>query len=141
MSGITPYILFPGTAEEALRFYREVFGGDLALHSYGDFGRGDGPTDAIAHGVLSGAGSDGTLSLYGADAGPDEDAVDMGGMFLSLLGAADPETLHRWFDALAAGGRILEPLIDRAWGAFDGQVLDRFGLRWLIGYELERPEG
>lgn len=136
MSGITPYLLFPGTAEEALRFYHAVFGGDLVLHSYADFGRGDGPADAIAHGVLSGP-----AALYGADAGPDEDAISMGGMFLSLLGAADPETLHRWFTALAADGRIVEPLVERAWGAVDGQLVDRYGVRWLIGYELEgRPE-
>lgn len=41
-------ISFPGTAEPALRFYASVFGRDLALHSFEEFGRTDGPATAIA---------------------------------------------------------------------------------------------
>ena len=53
----------------------------------------------------------------------------------SLLGAADPATLHAWFARLAEGGRVVDALQSRPWGACDGQVVDRFGLHWLIGYE------
>ncbi len=31
MSGLIPYLLFPGNAAEALRHYRSVFGGELQL--------------------------------------------------------------------------------------------------------------
>lgn len=134
MNGPTPYVLFPGTAEEALRFYRGVFGGELRIARYADFGRGDGPADAVAHGVL-----DGRVRLYGADAGADEDAVHAGGLMLALLGTADADTLHRWFDALAEHGRVLAPLARQPWGAVDGQVQDRYGLRWLVGYETAAP--
>jgi PhnB protein len=124
------YVSFPGTARDALRFYAGVFGGELVLHSYQDFGRTDGPPDAVAHGVL-----DGPVSMAGSDAGHGEPAVRVEGLRLSLLGAADPETLHRWFDALAAGGRVVDPLTKKEWGASDGQVVDRHGLHWLVGYE------
>lgn len=130
MTAPGPYLLFPGTAEEALSFYRSVFGGELTLHRYAEFGRADGPGDAIAHGELSGA-----VSLSGADAAADEDALLMRGMFLSLLGAADSATLTHWFAALADGGRVLDPLQERPWGAHDGTLVDRWGVRWLIGYE------
>lgn len=113
-----------------MRFYRSVFGGELQLSRYADFGRADGPGDAIAHGVLGGE-----VHLYGADAGFDEDAIHGGGVMFALLGSSDADTLRRWFDALAVGGRILEPLEPRAWGAVDGQVQDQYGLRWLVGYE------
>ena len=33
------------------------------------------------------------------------------------------------------GGRVLDDLQKRPWGASDGQVIDRYGLRWLIGFE------
>lgn len=135
MTGPTPYVLFPGTADEAMRFYHDVFGGELALATYQEFGRADGPPDAIAHGVLHG-----DVRLYGADAGPDEDAVHAGGLMFALLGTAEPPTLHRWFDALAVGGRVLAPLEERPWGAVDGQVQDRYGLRWLVGYERDARE-
>jgi PhnB protein len=129
-----PYVLFPGTAREALQHYREVFGGELELHTYADFGRSDGPADAIAHATLRGP-----VFLHAADAGPDEDGFSSTGLFFALLGTAAPEVLRAWFDALADGGRALDPLAERGWGAWDGQVRDRFGLTWLIGWESE-PE-
>ena len=109
-------------------------GGTLSLHTYADFGRSDGPPDAIAHGVL-----DGPVSLGGSDAPAGEPAVHVEGLLLSLLGAAEPSVLHTWFDRLAAdGGEVLDPLAAKPWGASDGQVQDRHGLRWLVGYE---PQG
>ncbi|MFS0854102.1 VOC family protein [Microbacterium sp. 179-I 3D4 NHS] len=132
MSAPTPYLLFPGNAAEAFADYRAVFGGELQLHSYDEMGRHDGPADAIAHGELRGV-----VDIAGADAGADDDAVQMGGMFLSLLGTADPGTLTRWFDALAADGRVITPLETRPWGDVDGTLVDRYGIRWLIGFPPE----
>jgi PhnB protein len=57
---------------------------------------------------------------------------------LSLLGAADPEVLHEWFNKLAVGGRAVDPLAPKPGGASDGQGVDRHGLHRLIGYEPER---
>lgn len=130
MSGLVPYLLFPGNASQALHFYRSVFGGELHLLDYAQAGRTDGPGDAVAHGMLLGA-----VELAGADAGADEDAVEMRGMFLSLLGTADPATLASWFDRLAEGGRVITPLEERPWGDHDGTLLDRFGIRWLVGHQ------
>src|SRR5699024_12093693 len=33
MTGLTPYLTFPGTAREALTFYQEIFGDELVLLS------------------------------------------------------------------------------------------------------------
>ena len=130
MSGLVPYLFFPGNAAEALTFYRYVFGGGLQLLTYEQFGRTDGPGDAIAHGQLSGL-----VDLFASDAAGDEDAVHIVGATFSLLGTADSETLQQWFAALADGGNITDPLQKRPWGDFDGQVTDRYGIRWLIGYQ------
>ena len=130
MPGLVPYLFFPGNAGEALTFYRDVFGGDLTTFTYAQFSRVDGPDDAIAHGMLTGP-----VQIFAADAGPDEDAVHIVGASFSLLGAAEPATLTRWFDALAEGGTVADPLQKRPWGDYDGQVVDRYGIRWLIGFE------
>jgi PhnB protein len=53
---------------------------------------------------------------------------------LALLGAAAPAALAAWFAALADGGTVLDPLVERPWGDVDGSVRDRYGLTWLIGY-------
>ena len=57
------------------------------------------------------------------------------GLMFALLGSADPATLTRWFEALADGGTVIDPLQERPWGASDGQVRDRYGLHWLVGFE------
>jgi len=130
MSAATPYFQFPGTAREALSRYHELFGGELKMWTYAEFARTDGPADAIAHGTL-----DGPISVYGSDAAEGEDSFTSTGFFLSVLGGGDAETSHRWFDALSEGGTVLDPLQLRPWGDWDGQVRDRFGVTWLIGYQ------
>jgi PhnB protein len=57
------------------------------------------------------------------------------GMMISLLGTADPSTLRDWFSRLTEGGRVVDDLQARPWGASDGQVIDRYDLHWLIGFE------
>ena len=57
---------------------------------------------------------------------------------LSLLGAADASTLKDWFTRLSKGGRVVDDLQVRPWGASDGQVIDRYGLHWLIGFEDDK---
>jgi len=131
MTAPTPYLQLPGTAREALTFYAEVFGGEARLFTFADFNRDDGPADAIAHGQLVG----GPVELSASDATGNEASFESRGLMLSLLGTADPATLRGWFERLTEGGEIVDDLQVRPWGASDGQVIDRFGLHWLIGFE------
>ncbi len=130
MTGPIPYLHFPGSAREALTFYQRVFGGDLLLNTFADFGRTDGPAESIAHGILQGP-----VELFAADAGPGDEALTLRGVMFSLLGTAEPAVLENWFVALSSEGRILDPLQRRPWGDHDGTLIDRFGVTWLIGYE------
>ncbi len=127
----TPYLHFPGTARQALDFYCAVFGGSVVVNTFSEFGRTDGPAEAVAHGHLR----DGPVRLYAADTAGGQAPVHAEGLLLALLGTADAGTLTRWFARLADGGRVVDDLTVRPWGAADGQVIDRFGLHWLIGFE------
>ena len=132
MSDPTPYLLLPGTARAALTRCAEVFGGSTVLHTYADFGRDDGPADAIAHGMVSG----GAVRIFAADAGAEDRPFSSDGLMFALLGTADPETSKAWFAALADGGVVEDDLQEREWGAWDGRVTDRHGVSWLIGFEV-----
>jgi PhnB protein len=129
----TPYLHFRGTARDALSFYGDVFGCRVQLHTFEEFGRTDGPPQAVAHGCLV----DGPIALFAADVTADEPSLRCEGLMLSLLGTATPSTLRAWFAKLSEGGRAVEDLQVQSWGATDGQVVDRFGLHWLIGFEGE----
>ena len=114
-----------------MAFYGEVFGCTVQLHTFAEFGRTDGPSDAIAHGYLS----EGPVALFAADVAGDEPPFRCEGMMLSLLGTARPATLRTWFSRLSDAGRVVDDLQKRPWGDTDGQVVDRYGLHWLIGFE------
>jgi PhnB protein len=131
MTAPTPYLHLPGNARDALTFYGEVFGCAVQLHTFDEFKRTDGPADAIAHGYLA----EGPVALFAADVTGDEPPYRCEGMMLSLLGTTDPSTLRTWFSRLSEGGRVVDALQARPWGASDGQVIDRYGLHWLIGFE------
>jgi len=131
MTDPTPYLHFAGTAREALTFYGDVFGCAVQLHTFAEFNRSDGPAGAIAHGYLV----EGPVALFAADVSGDEPPFRCEGMMLALLGTAAPSTLRSWFSRLSDGGRVVNDLQTRPWGASDGQVIDRYGLHWLIGFE------
>ena len=131
MTAPTPYLHLPGTAREALTYYGEVFCSGVQLHTFDEFNRTDGPGHSIAHGYLK----DGPIELFASDVAGDEPPFRSEGMMLSLLGTAAPSTLREWFSKLSEGGRVVDALQTRPWGASDGQVIDRYGLHWLIGFE------
>jgi PhnB protein len=99
------------------------------VSTFEEFGRTDGPAEALAHGMLQGP-----VTLFAADAGEGDAAVRIEGMHFSLLGAADPATLHTWFAALSVEATNIDELQQRPWGDWDGTLTDRFGIPWLIGY-------
>ena len=131
MTDLTPYLKLPGTTREALTFYGDVFGCEVHLHTFAEFDRTDGPSDAVAHGYLSA----GPVTVFASDIAGDEPAFRCEGIMFALLGTADPATLTTWFARLSEGGRVVDDLQARPWGATDGQVVDRYGVPWLIGYE------
>lgn len=70
---LTPYLSFPANARDAMEFYQQVFGGELALSTFGEFGDPEAPAaDLIMHGQLT---TPSGFTLMGADtpAGTDYD--------------------------------------------------------------------
>ena len=59
---------------------------------------------------------------------------------LALLGTADTSTLRTWFSRLSEGGLVVDDLQKRPWGASDGQVIDRYGVHWLVGFEGDESD-
>ncbi len=51
---LNPYLNFDGNAREAMEYYKEVFGGDLTMHTFGETGgAGEEYADKIMHGMLT----------------------------------------------------------------------------------------
>jgi PhnB protein len=133
-SQLNPYLNFNGTTRQAMEFYRSVFGGDLNLTTFGEFGAKDSPdADRIMHGVLETSAG---YTIMAADAYSDGQYQPMAGFGVSLSG--DDEALRGYWEKLADSGTVTMPLQKQAWGDEFGMVTDRFGVPWLVN--ISQPQ-
>jgi PhnB protein len=128
-SRLNPYLSFNGTARQAMEFYARVFGGQLAINTYGEFGATDSPdADRIMHAVLE---TDAGYTIMAADVPSDQEYQPMAGVSVSLSGD-DADILRGYWDKLSAGGTITMPLEKQAWGDEFGMCVDQFGISWMV---------
>lgn len=126
---LNPYINFDGTARQALEFYKEVFGGELKLNTFGDFPGADAAVaDKIMHGQLE---TPGGYTLMASDL-PAGMAHEPGNNFVVSLSGDDGDELRGYWDKLAEGGTVSVPLEKQIWGDEFGQCVDRFGVQWMV---------
>ena len=128
-SRLNPYISFNGNAREAMEFYRSVFGGELVVNTYADFGNPDASVaELVMHGQLE---TPAGYTLMGADLMPGMPVTSGSTITVSLSGDDDDE-LRTYFEKLAEGGTITYPLDKQVWGAEYGQLTDRYGVAWMV---------
>lgn len=135
---LNPYLHFnDGKAEEALNFYKAVFGGELEISRYGDNPGMPAAEEAIKNLVMHGVVKTGDLQLMISDTGPMGDVVVGNNVSISLSGD-DEAKLTKYFEALSAGGTVTKPLGKESWGDTFGMVDDKFGISWLININAPR---
>ena len=128
-SRLNPYLSFDGNAREAMEFYKEVFGGTLAMNTFGEFGQQDSPiADKIMHAMLE---SDNGFTLMGSDTPPDS-AHNPGNNIAVSLSGDDAEQLRSYWEKLSGGGIVSLPLEKQMWGDEFGMCVDRFGIPWMV---------
>ncbi len=127
---LNPYLSFRDDARQAMEFYRSVFGGELTVSTFAEFGASEDPAekDKIMHSMLdTGSG----LVLMGADT-PNSMEFDAGSRVTISLSGDDEAALRGYWDALSAGGTVAMPLERAPWGDTFGMCTDRFGISWMV---------
>ena len=128
-SRLNPYISFSDNTRQAMEFYQEVFGGDLALNTFGEYGAPDTPeANNIMHGMLETARG---FTLMGADTPPGMEHNPGNNMAVSLSGD-DADELRGYWEKLSEGGTVSVPLEKQMWGDEFGMCVDRFGVSWMV---------
>ncbi len=128
-SRLNPYISFNGNAREAMEFYRGVFGGELAVSTFGEFGAPDAAiADKVMHALLE---TDSGFTLMASDTPPGMDHHPGNNVSVSLSGD-DAGELRGYWEKLAAGANVTVPLEKQMWGDEFGMCTDRFGVPWKI---------
>ena len=141
---LTPHLnIADGRAREALAFYREVFGGEVSVTTYGQLGMPAELPDAdkVVFGRL--AGAEGVvLMAYDVPGGAApqrlgetrrENGLTLTDQpFFLSLGADTLDEARRHWDLLLPGATVIEDLAASAWSAGFGMLRDRFGVTWSV---------
>ncbi len=128
-SRLNPYLTFGGDARQAMEFYQGVFGGMLALNTFGEAGQAGTPiADKIMHGMLETSSG---FTLMGADTPPGMEHAPGNNFSVSLSGDDEAE-LQGYWEKLSADGSVAVPLEKQMWGDVFGMCTDRFGIPWMV---------
>jgi PhnB protein len=128
-SQLNPYLNFNGDARQAMEFYQSVFGGNLNLNTFAEFGAKDSPdAERIMHGMLE---TDAGYTIMAADVTSDMEYAPMAGFSVSLSGD-DGDALRGYWEKLSANGTTTMPLQKQAWGDEFGMCVDQFGVPWMV---------
>ena len=128
-SRLNPYVSFDGNARQAMEFYKGVFGGDLTVNTFGEFGAPDSPdADKVMHSQLE---SPGGFTLMGSDT-PSGMQRNPGDTITISLSGTDADELRGYWEKLAAGGTVTMPLEKQMWGDEFGMCVDQFGVPWMV---------
>ena len=135
-SRLNPYISFAGDAREAMEFYRSVFGGNLSLHTFGEFGAPDPRiADKVMHALLE---TDNGFTLMASDTPPGMEHNPGTNVSISLSGDDDAE-LRGYWEKLSAGANVTVALEKQMWGDEFGACIDRFGISWMVNIGHPQP--
>jgi PhnB protein len=129
-SVLNPYINFGDNARQALEFYKGVFGGNLLLNTFGEYGDPNAPgADNIMHGQLE---TDNGMTLMAADTPPGMESNAGGGNITISLSGDDEQQLRGYWDKLVEGGNVTMPLETQMWGDVFGMCTDQYGVPWMV---------
>ena len=128
---VQPYLFFAGNCEEALAFYREAVGVqvDFMMRYKESPEPIPGVTPKFDDKVMHVTFRIGGSTLMAADDCASDRKFD--GFSLSLVQPTEADA-RRAFDALAAGGTVVMPLMKTFWSPCFGMLTDRFGLGWMV---------
>jgi len=136
---VQSYLCFEGRCDEALAFYKTALGAEVSrLMRFSEAPAPVGDADPNCGGVSPPSGDKvmhavfriGDTELMASD-GRCSGQPEFKGIMLSLTAASDAQA-HRWFDALANGGQVMQALIPTFFSSGFGMVTDRFGVGWIV---------
>ena len=137
-SRLNPYLTFDGTAREAMETYKDVFGGELSVNTFGDLGAADDESikDKVMHSQLE---TDLGFTLMASDMPPGMGELQPGNQITVSLSGDDEDALRGYWEKLSDGGQVVMPFEKQMWGDIYGQCVDRFGISWMV--DIVQPQG
>ncbi|HEY6237033.1 MAG TPA: VOC family protein [Candidatus Elarobacter sp.] len=129
---LVPYIFFYGRCEEALEFYKSVFGGSYEMMRVSDTPMASEMPPEAANSVMHASFTADGIAFMASD-GRDVKPVDPDAGNISVaLSFDDGARGERIFEGLSAGGKVGMPIDKAFWGGRFGMLTDKFGTEWMV---------
>lgn len=143
MKTINPYLTFNGNCEEAFNFYKSIFGGEFTMvfrfkEMPPEFPVSEADKELLMH--VSLPISKETILMGSDTSGPYAATFTKGNNFSLSVNTEGKAETDRVFNALSAGGQVAMPLANTFWGSYFGMLTDKFGIQWMISYDLPKEE-
>jgi PhnB protein len=122
MANVIPYINFVDKSQEAVNFYKSVFGGDAEVQLDGervihlDFQSGD-------------------IHFMGSDLQSNQPELKSGSAYSMVLNCDSEEQLRDFYAKLIDDGKEVFAPTDSGWGAIVAHCIDQFGVTWMLNYD------
>lgn len=140
MKNIIPYLNFNGDAEEALNYYKSIFGGEIVeINRYKDAPPMEGMeiTEESGNLIMNAVYvMNEYTTLMVSDGHPAFDEIPFGQNVSLAMNVESKEEADRFFKGISEGGVITMPLENTFWNAYFGMAEDKFGVHWMINHEL-----
>ena len=131
------YLTFNGNCREAFEFYRTVFQSDYqVLQTFGDGPDDMGFPEAKNSEIMHVSLPVGSSVLMGSDTGTEESSAIVGNNFSISYEADSKEQTDDIFAQLSDGGDVTMPLQETFWGSYFGSCTDKFGINWMVSYDV-----
>lgn len=129
---LVPYIFFYGKCEQALEFYKGVFGGTYEMMRVSDTPMASQMPPEAAQSVMHASFTADDIAFMAADGQTVKSVDPEAGNISIALSCDDGPRGERIFDALSAGGNVGMPIDKAFWGGRFGIVTDKFGTEWMM---------
>jgi PhnB protein len=137
MLSFTPYLHFRGKAEEAMNFYKSIFGGEFTIFSrYRDIPGGEKmePADQVKMIHISLQVSNG-YKIMATDIVNAMDQPLINGTNFHICAHCKSEAeVDRITNSLTAGGQLDMPPSKTFFGSYFSMCADKYGIQWMIEY-------
>lgn len=129
---VQPYLFFDGRCEEALQYYSKHLGAKVeVIMRYKDSPQAQPPGMKVpGDKVMHAAFRVGDTQLLASD-GMANGQPRFEGISLALS-ARDEAEAKRFFNALADGGKVTQPLTPTFFASSFGMLVDRYGVHWMV---------
>jgi PhnB protein len=138
MAQINPHINFNGNAEDALTFYKSVFGGEFARIirlkdlSSPEFTVSENDANKIMHIALPIGKNILMANDVPESMGPTNENENRSKISISAESKKEADKL---FNGLSVGGQIEVPIGDSPWGTYFGMFRDKYGIEWMVDFD------